>query len=400
MGENKARKKMGYNNRVSLDKLPKPILITRQGELRNLVELLGRESIIAVDTESNSLHAYQEQVCLIQFSTPRNDYLVDPLALEDLSPLMPVFESESIEKVFHAAEYDVYCLKRDFEFEFRNLFDTMLAARILGREGVGLGTLLEEEFDVHLEKRYQRANWGQRPLPPHLLAYARMDTHYLIKLRNRLRAELLEEKRWPLAAEDFQRLTELTPNGKSQEDPYAGCWRVSGAYDLSPREAAVLVELCRYRDKVARNINRPLFKVIGDATLLAIAERSPRDLDALSQLPGMSRRQVERHGGALLEVVQRGLDSDPVYPPRSPRPSDAFLGRVESLRRWRKYTAGRMGVKSDVVLPRDLMNAIAEQNPIGLEDLRAVLEEVPWRLNHFGEQILKVLGEAGNGRPN
>jgi ribonuclease D len=400
MGERPVWQKLGYNNRVSVEKLPKPILITRQEALQNLVELLNRQAIIAVDTESNSLHAYQEQVCLIQFSTPHSDYLVDPLLLEDLSPLRPVFENGHIEKVFHAAEYDVYCLKRDFDFEFRNLFDTMLAARILGREGVGLGTLLEEEFDVHLEKRYQRANWGQRPLPSYLLAYARMDTHYLIALRNRLRAGLLQAGLWPLAAEDFRRLAELPLNGRANEDPTAGCWRVSGAYDLSPQQVAVLVELCRYRDKVARNIDRPLFKVISDATLLAIAERAPHDLQALGQLPGMSRRQVERHGKALLAVVQRGLDADPVYPPRSPRPSEAFLGRVEALRRWRKDTAEQMGVKSDVILPRDLMNAIAEQNPRGMEDLKMVLEEVPWRLKNFGGQILKVLGEAGNGRRN
>jgi ribonuclease D len=385
---------------VDGDKLPKPILITRPEALQNLADLLTHEAIVAVDTESNSLHAYQEQVCLIQFSTPHNDYLVDPLALEDLSPLRPVFENGRVEKVFHAAEYDVYCLKRDFGFEFDNLFDTMLAARILGREEIGLGALLEEEFGVHLEKRYQRANWGQRPLPAYLLAYARMDTRYLIPLRNRMRAALLEAGKWPLAAEDFRRLAGLTPNGKADADPTAGCWRVSGAYDLSPQQVAVLVELCRYRDKVARNLDRPLFKVMSDATLLAIAERAPHDLEELSELPGMSRRQMQRHGKALLAVVQRGLESDPVYPTRSPRPSDAFLERVDALRRWRKETAEQMGVKSDVVLPRDLMNAIAEQNPRNMEDLGGILGEVPWRLKNFGGQILAVLADAGNGRHN
>jgi ribonuclease D len=385
---------------VNVEELPRPILITRQEALQNLADLLSLEAIIAVDTESNSLHAYQEQVCLIQFSTPHTDYLVDPLALGDLSALKPVFENEHIEKIFHAAEYDVYCLKRDFNFEFRNLFDTMLAARILGREEVGLGALLEENFDVHLEKRYQRANWGQRPLPSHLLAYARMDTHYLIRLRNRLRAALLEASKWPLAAEDFRRLAELTPNGKVNGNPTAGCWRVSGVYDLSPQQVAVLVELCRYRDKVARNLDRPLFKVMSDATLLAIAEQAPQDLETLRQLPGMSRRQTERHGKALLAVVQRGLEADPVYPPRSPRPDEAFLERVDALRRWRKQTAVQMGVKSDVILPRDLMNAIAEHNPKNLDDLGGVLEEVPWRLKNFGGQILEVLAEAGNGRHN
>jgi ribonuclease D len=128
---------------MNAERLPEPILIQRPVDLHKLAERLCREGILAVDTESNSLFAYQEQVCLIQFSTPEMDYLVDPLALEDLSPLGEVFSAEGTEKVFHAAEYDLICLSRDFGFEFANLFDTMVAARILGRKAVGLGSLLE-----------------------------------------------------------------------------------------------------------------------------------------------------------------------------------------------------------------------------------------------------------------
>jgi len=151
---------------MAIEKLPAPVLITRQAALQRLADTLRGEKIIAVDTESNSLYAYQEQVCLIQFTARGIDYLVDPLALDDLSPLAPVFSDPAIEKVFHAAEYDLICLKRDFGYTFNNLFDTMVAARILGRELYGLGAILEEEFGVQVDKRYQRANWGQRPLPP------------------------------------------------------------------------------------------------------------------------------------------------------------------------------------------------------------------------------------------
>ena len=145
---------------------------------------------VAVDTESNSLFAYREQVCLVQFSTAEKDYLLDSLALQDLRCLEPLFSSPAIEKVFHAAEYDLICLRRDFGFTFANLFDTMVAARILGRDGVGLGAMLEAEFGLHLDKRYQRANWGERPLKPALLAYARLDSHYLVALRQRLEPAL------------------------------------------------------------------------------------------------------------------------------------------------------------------------------------------------------------------
>lgn len=375
--------------------LPDPILIKRTPALLRLASSLLREPIVAVDTESNSLYAYQEQVCLIQFSTPRADFLVDPLSLDDLSPLGALFASPKIEKIFHAAEYDLICLKRDFDFEFANIFDTMLAARILGMEAIGLGSLLEAEFGVHADKKYQRANWGQRPLPRHLLKYAQLDTHYLIPLRNRLRTELMQNRMWPLAQEDFERLCEIeaSTNGDKEDN----CWRIRGSYDLSPQKAAVLFELCQYRDQVARKVNRPLFKVIGDRTLLAIAENCPTTPEELKGLPGMSRGQMERHGRALLAAVEAGLEAEPLHPPRSPRPNDKFLERVETLRNWRKSTAKKMGVKSDVVLPRDLLYAIAEHNPRHSESLANILSDVPWRMEKFGKEIMGVLENNGMG---
>ena len=170
----------------------KPSFIHQPAGLDALAKTLLAESCIAVDTESNSLYAYREQVCLIQFSTRERDYLVDPLALDDLSPLREVFCNPGVEKVFHAAEYDLICLRRDFGFEFAHIFDTMVAGRILGRDEVGLGAMLLKEFDVQVDKRHQRANWGQRPLPDYLLDYAQYDTHFLIQLRERLSRELEE----------------------------------------------------------------------------------------------------------------------------------------------------------------------------------------------------------------
>jgi len=374
--------------------LPLPRLIKNPEDLKTLATNLSRAPILAVDTESNSLFAYREQVCLIQFSTPEADYLVDPLALDDLSPLAPLFADRKIEKVFHAAEYDLICLKRDFGFEFNMLFDTLIAARILGREAVGLGSILEAEFDVVVNKRYQRANWGKRPLPDHLLDYARLDTHYLITLRDRLKAELEEKDLWLLALEDFKRLrlvkAEKIGTGQinnKKVDP----WRVNGSYDLEPQQAAILLELCRYRDKKAQNLDRPLFKVIGDRTLLAIALEAPDNFRELKNLPGMSSKQINRHGKQLLSAVRRGLNAEPLHPTRQPRPDWRFLDRLEALREWRKITARTMGVKSDIVLPRDLLFALAEANPKDQNELESALEQVPWRLEKFGDQILDVL---------
>ncbi len=366
-----------------------PLLITRANALRQLVDRVCAEPILAVDTESNSLFAYREQVCLIQFSTPQEDFLVDPLMLEDLSPLAPLFANPKVEKVFHAAEYDLITLKRDFGFSFCNIFDTMLAARILGWEELGLGSILKTQFNVQLDKRHQRANWGQRPLPAEMLDYARQDTHYLIPLRFRLKSELKSKERWPLALEDFNRLCSV--NGRNTEEAPEACWRVSGVNELGPKQAAVLQELCRYRDQVARSIDRPVFKVIGDHTLLAIAAACPGDLEALERCAYLSPKQLRRHADGLLRAVQRGLEADPLYPPRQIRPDERYLSRLEVLRRWRKKTAQQLGVNSDVILPRDLLYALAAIDPISQKELNAVLAQVPWRLEHFGDEILSLL---------
>jgi ribonuclease D len=362
--------------------------ITRPGGLKKLAQVLSAQPILAVDTESNSLFAYREQVCLIQFSTLEADYLVDPMVLTDLAPLGPIFANPHIQKTFHAAEYDLLCLKRDFSFSFSNMFDTMLAARILGRKEVGLGSLLEVEFNIQVDKRHQRANWGQRPLPDYLLDYARQDTHYLIELRERLERQLEEKGLAALAQEDFRRLCQVeanTDNGKS------ACWRVTGAHLLSPQQTAVLQELCLYRDEVASQRNRPLFKVISDHTLHAIASALPGSLDELKVLPGMTNHQVDRHGKAILQAVQRGLQASPIHRPHNVRPDDRFLARVEALKQWRKHKASELEVESDIILPRDLLHALANKNPLEKDALAECLQDVPWRREQYGEEILKVL---------
>jgi ribonuclease D len=227
-----------------------------------------------------------------------------------------------------------------------------------------------------------------------MLDYARLDTRYLIPLRNLLDKALDEKNRKALAEEDFKRLCTLRANG-DQANPgvhnEVNCWRVSGSYDLDPQNAAVLLELCRYRDNKARSMDRPLFKVIGDQTLLAIAAQTPTSSNQLKAIKGMSVKQVRRHGRPLLKAVRRGLDAKPIYPPRAPRQNGGYVARMEALRMWRKETAKRMGVKSDVIMPRNMLHRLASQNPQNKDDLADTLHDVPWRLEQFGETILGVL---------
>ncbi len=365
-------------------------VITNAAALRSLANEFQLQPIIAVDTESNSLYAYRERVCLIQFSTPQADTLVDPLALDDLAPLAPIFANPKIEKVFHAAEYDLLCLKRDFGFEFTNLFDTLVAARILGRKQVGLGSILAAEFNVEQDKRFQRANWGSRPLSPEQLNYAVQDTRYLIPLRQRLAEQLKQAGYWELAQEDFHRACLIENHQVEEEDLW---WRVPHANELTPQQAAVLQELLDYRDDVARSMNRPRFKVVGGQTLHAIAQNCPGRMDDLRRLPGMTPSQVRRHGRAILAAVQRGLDSEPLYPPRPVRPDERYLLRLDTLRNWRKQVARSMGVESDVVLPKDLMQSLAEQDSRRPSAVSEVLAISPYRLSRFGPQLERLLAK-------
>ena len=167
-----------------LDSLPPPLWVSSKELLQKMITDIASQPRVAVDTESNSLHAFREQVCLMQFSTPKADYIVDPLEFEDLLLLAPIFSDKYIEKIFHAAEYDLICLKRDFNFKFANLFDTMQAARVLGYPAVGLDRLLGDKFRIQMDKRHQKANWAARPLSREQIHYARLDTHYLFDLLN------------------------------------------------------------------------------------------------------------------------------------------------------------------------------------------------------------------------
>lgn len=367
-------------------------LITTPAQLKELRKTLLSLPVVAVDTESNSLFAYREQVCLIQFSTPDEDYLVDPLALGDISELGQVFKSKKTEKIFHAAEYDLLTMKRDFGFEFCNLFDTMLAARIVGRKKIGLGTLLEEEFGVKVEKKYQRANWGRRPLPPEMQLYARLDTHYLIRLRNLFDEALKNVGRRELAQDDFVRLCQV--NGTVPEPQGVDVWRINGMRSLNPQQVTILRHLAEYREEIAIKRDRPLFKVIGDRTLVAIAENQPKNLNELLKLPGMSDNQVRRHGKALLRAVREGEQDKPSYRKSSPPIDDRVMLLIEALRDWRKKTARSLGVESDVVLPRLLLEKIAYKQPENKAELNEILAESPWRSKHYGERIWSVVKEV------
>ena len=378
---------LGYNQGMSDLEIAAPVWIDTPDALVRMCNDLLKENKVAVDTESNSLHAYQERVCLIQFSNLQTDYLVDPLALTDLSPLAPIFSSPEIVKVFHAAEYDLICLKRDYHFQFQNIFDTMLAARILSYPAFGLGAILENKFGIVLDKRYQKADWAKRPMSAAMLSYARMDTHFLVNLMDMMVNELTAKQLEGLAAEDFNRISRV--NGVPQDTELESLWKISGAHYLNPKQAAVLRELVNFRNKEAKRRNQPSFKVIHNDLLLQIADACPETREAL-QICGVNTNSLSRYGNELITAVKTGLQKEPLYPPKVRKCDQELKARIENLKSWRKQTAAQYKVESDVILPRDLLVDIAEKHPATLNELSELMHYFPWRFQQFGSMILSV----------
>lgn len=360
-------------------------------------------SAVAVDTESNSLYAYQEQVCLVQFSTPEADYLVDPLALkrEGMEILAPLFSAPQIEKIFHAAEYDLICLSRDFGFQFNNVFDTMWAATVLGWSEVGLSSILSLTFNVHLNKRYQQANWGIRPLPMKYLEYAVQDTHYLIPLSQELKKQLHQTQRLELFQEDCTHLTRINGTKDPQFNEFQSAKQHAAqkaqAYQFSRRQTAVLQELYLFRLKIARQYNQPVYRIIPEKALISLASCLPRDRHALQQCPELSSKLIRKFGDGLIQTIQRALQMPPSEVELHSQKTiqdERVQKRYEALKRWRKYQALQMGVKSDVVLPKHLLEVLSHHQPANIEDLHSLMKEYPYRANHFGSAIFQILSHS------
>lgn len=369
-----------------------PIWVDTPDALAALVKRLGQEPVIAVDTESDSLHAYFEKVCLVQFSVPGADYLLDPLALSDLSALAPIFSEPALEKVFHAAEYDVMVLKRDHDFRFANLFDTMIASRMLGWPNHGLGGILAERYGVVQNKRLQRHNWARRPLHADEMEYARLDTHYLLPLRQVLRAELTENGLLAEAREMFATVASAVWHG-GDFDPQ-GFWRIRGARDLDPAGLAVLRELYLFRDREARRRDRPPFKVIANATLRRLAEIRPRTLDELDRIKGMTPYLVRRYGRRVLRTIARGQQAKPPSSPRNSnhrRPDPEVIARYEALRAWRRTRATPRGVEPDVIVSNATLMALARRRPGTLQEMEKIGILGPVKRRKYGQEILQVL---------
>ncbi len=377
---------------MSLIELQPALYISEAETLKKVCAEISQEPKLAVDTESNSLYAYKERVCLIQLSTSRQDYLIDPFTVRDLSPLGEIFANPNIEKSFHAAEYDLMCLKRDYGFTFSNLFDTMIAARICGYKGVGLGSLLSTLLAVEVDKSQQRANWGVRPLPKVCLQYAQNDTHYLLQLRYELEAQLVAQGRLEEAHETFRDLETIQPVVHTF-DPQ-GYWRIAIPNHMPLSTAAILRELYLMREQAAKQRNVPVFKVMTDKTLMSLAREAPKTREQLASINGIGASTIRRYGNQLLSAIQKGSASPEPEPPTPEPPiAPAVMELYTLLREWRKNRAQERGVESDVIISKEALWELAERSPSTIEEMQGIHGLGPWRMQTYAQEILDVITE-------
>jgi ribonuclease D len=363
-------------------------------ELAALVRALDGARAVALDSESDSLHHHFEKVCLVQLASGREaGWLVDPLALRDLSPLAALVADPSVLKVLHGADYDVTTMKRDFGFAFASLFDTMIAARFLGLPEIGLQALARNELGVALSKDNQKDDWSRRPLSATQEEYALADVRHLLDLQARLEARLRELGRLEWVREECDAVAAL-PAARRESDP-AAFLRIKGASRLRPRGLAALRELVAWRDGRAAATDLPAFKVLSNEVLLVLAEKPPRTREELASVRGVLPR-LDREAPAILEALRRARelpDSDLPSFPRVPRPvvPEPVRRRVDALKAWRAERAKALGLDVSVVLPQRLIDKVAEKAPRDLEALRAVDGLRRWRVEQFGLALLAVL---------
>jgi ribonuclease D len=348
---------------------------------------------IALDTEGASFHRFVDRVYLLQLSTRDRHAVIDPLPIGVPAGLGTLLEDPAVEVVFHDADYDLRLLQQDYGWHVRNIFDTRIAAQLLGYTAFGLAALLEKFFQVKLDKKHQRADWSMRPLTEGMLDYAAQDTRYLLQLRDELSTELERLGRTTWAREEFG----LLEGTRWEEDePGNAFLRIQGARDLARRELAVLRELVPWRDTVAGALDRATFRVLGNEQLLEIPRAQPQTTDALARDKVMPRPILDQRGADLLDAVRRGLAVPDADLPRFPRAArwdrdPEFDARVTALKSARDAAAKRLILDPGVLCSRDRLEAVARRNPATLEELVEVPELRRWQIAELGHDFLTAL---------
>ena len=368
---------------------PAYLLVKDRSNLSRIATGLERETSIGVDLEADSMFHYPEKVCLIQISTPLQNILVDPLSLDDLSPLSPVFAHPNIQKVFHGADYDIRSLYRDFNIEVNSLFDTQIAARFLGIKETGLAPLLKERLGVLVEKKYQKKDWSERPLPAAMSAYAVQDSRHLLSLSKMLKKELRVKGRLFCVEEECELLSKVRPTPPNGNPLFL---RFKRASILNPRGLAVLESILQLRNTMAIRRDLPHFKILGNEPIMEIAEMRPKTERDLGRIKGLSPRQIKMLGRSILKKIDESTNLPENELPSFPRTTKKRIGdkvseKVKALREWREQRAKEMGINPSLVCTNAQIQSLALACPKRLKDLDGINTIRAWQRRLFGSEI-------------
>jgi ribonuclease D len=368
-------------------------LIRTPVELDQFISRISQEKILAVDLEADSMFHYQEKVCLLQMAGNGENVVIDPLEVNDLSPLAPIFKDKDVCKVFHGSDYDVRSLYRDFSIEINNLFDTQLASMFVGERETSLGAVVNNRFGIELDKRYQKKDWSQRPLPDGMIEYAASDVYHLIPLARLLIGELKDKGRLEWVKEECNYLSAVR-SVENGSDPLF--LRFRGAGRLPRRSLAALEGLLQYRRELAVKKDRPLFKVFSNHALLKIATEMADSPQAMEAAQCLSTKQIRIYGKPLAAIVRQAKDlvtTDlPTYPrKRRPSVSAKVPDRVKAVKTWRDRLADRLELDPTLLFNKALMTAIAVHMPSTIQQLSEVEGIRNWQVDAFGEEVLNVL---------
>lgn len=372
------------------------LFVDRPEVFRDAARTVAGSRAVAVDTEADSMHSFFEKVCLVQLATDEGHaFVVDPLTLGGRAGLVGLgaaFADPRVLKVFHGADFDVMSLRRDFEYQFRGIFDTMVASQLLGDEKLSLRDLVHRFFGVSLAKAYTTCDWGRRPLDERQLEYSYHDVAYLVPLMEIQRERLHEKDLVEEAEIEFDRLAKREPAAR-EFDPN-DWFRIKGARDLPAAAQSVLAELYAVRDRHGRRMDRPVFKVIGNDTMLRIAQQMPADVEALRRIKGVSAYVVGRMADELIAAVEAGR-SRGAPPPRprvqldpEKRMDMTAQRRLGVLKEWRNGASARSGRTTLAILPNYAMFEVARRAPRSEEELASIPGVGPKRAGMWGREIL------------
>lgn len=376
------------------------IHVRDSGSATELAADLEDATSVALDCEAAGFHRYSDRLCLIQVSTRGQTYLVDPLAFDPGAVLRPLLEDPDLEVLMHGGDFDLRLLDRDLDIRVRGLFDTQAAASVLGEPALGLSSLLEKFLDVRLSKKYQRADWAQRPLPDEMLTYAADDTRHLHELADLLKERLGELGRTSWAEEESRALEGVRWEEDDDEDPVA---RVKKARNMTPREVTGLREALEWRDEIARERDRAPFRVAGDDALVRVVLERPGSPDALGRVNGFSPRLARERGSALLQRLKRvdrlpESELEPFTPPRTEgngRPAPEVEDRARALKKIRNRRAEELGMDRGALIPNRTLLEIARHRPGSLRELKTVPGVRSWHAEAAGEDLLAALDSEG-----